>query len=75
MTIGIDPITLEVVGYHTSLQPGSRVQDALDVGGQAWMLNKWSHLEERPPRTDIYVLDPHTLEIANSFNLPRPYPQ
>ena len=74
-TAAIDPITLEVVGYHTSLQPGSRVQDALDVGGQAWMLNKWSHLEERPPRTDIYVLDPHTLEIVNRFNLPRPYPQ
>lgn len=74
MTVAIDPNTLEVVGYHTSLQPGSKVEDALDVGGQAWMLNLWSHLKERPPRTDVYVLDPHTMEIVNSFNLPRPYP-
>lgn len=74
MTVAIDPNTLEVVGYHTSLQPGSKVEDALDVGGQAWMLNLWSHLKERPPRTDVYVLDPHTMEVVNSFNLPRPYP-
>ena len=74
MTVAIDPVTLEVVGYHAGLQPGSRIYDALDVGGQAWMLNKWSHMKERPPRTDIYVLDPHTLEIVHSFNLPHPYP-
>ena len=74
MTVAIDPNTLEVVGYHTSLQPGSKVEDALNVGGQAWMLNLWSHLKERPPRTDVYVLNPHTMEIVNSFNLPRPYP-
>lgn len=74
MATAIDPISLEITGYHTDLQPGSRVKDALDVGGQAWMLNLWSHLKERPPRTDVYVLDPHTQEIVNSFNLPRPYP-
>ena len=74
MVAAIGPITLEVVGYNTSLQPGSRIEDALEVGGQAWMLNKWSHIEERPRRTDVYVLDPHTMEIVDSFNLPRPYP-
>ena len=74
MAAAIDPITLEVLGYHTGLQPGSRIYDALDVAGQAWMLNKWSHLKERPPRTDVYVLDPHTMAIVNSFNLPHPYP-
>lgn len=70
----IDTSTLEITGYHTGLQPGSRVKDALDVDGQAWMLNLWSHLKERPPRTDVYVMDSHTQEIVNSFNLPQPYP-
>ena len=70
----IDPDTLTVYDYKAELAPGSRVLDAVEVDGTAWLLNSFSHIPERPPRTDIYVMDPMTLEIVDSFNLLEPYP-
>ena len=70
----LDPQTLEVVDYKAELPPGSRIVDVIEVDGMAWLLNMWSHIPERPPRADIYVMDPRTLEIVDSFNLSRPHP-
>lgn len=70
----IDPDTLAVHDYKAELPPGSRILDVVEVNGMAWLLNSFSHIAERPPRTDIYVMDPVTLEIVDSFNLPKPYP-
>ena len=70
----LDPQTLEISGYNTGLAPGSRILDAIEVDGLAWLLNSWSHIPERPPRTDVYVMDPRTLEVVDSFNLSHPYP-
>ena len=70
----IDPDTLTVHNYKAEFAPGSKILDVVEVDGMAWLLNSWSHIPERPPRTDIYVIDPVTLEIVDSFNLPKPYP-
>ncbi len=70
----IDPDTLTVDDYKAEFAPGSKILDAVEVDGMAWLLNSFSHIPERPPRTDIYVMDPVTLEIVDSFNLPKPYP-
>ena len=71
----IDPETLTVKGYLTSLEPGSRISDAVEVDGKAWLFNELSHVVERPPRTDVYVMDPQSLEIVDSFNLENPFPK
>ena len=70
----IDPETLTVRGYLTGLEPGFRARSALEVDGKAWLFNHLSHLEERLPRTDVYVMDPHSMEIVGGFNLERPFP-
>ena len=70
----IDSDTLTVHDYKAEFAPGSKILDAVEVDGMAWLLNSWSHIPEHPPRTDIYVMDPVTLEIVDSFNLPKPYP-
>ena len=70
----IDPDTLTVDDYKAEFAPGSRILDAVEIDGMAWLLNSFSHIPERPPRTDIYVIDPVTLEIVDSFNLTQPYP-
>ena len=66
----IDQDTLTVDDYKVEFAPGSRIYDAVEVGGMAWLLNLRSHLPERPPRADVYVMDPATLEVVDSFNLP-----
>lgn len=70
----IDPDTLTVDDYKAEFAPGSKILDAVEVDGMAWLLNSFSHIPERPSRTDIYVIDPVTLDIVDSFNLPKPYP-
>ena len=70
----IDPETLTVRGYLRGLEPGFRALSALEVDGKAWLFNHLSHLEERPPRTDVYVMDPHSMEIVGGCNLDRPFP-
>ena len=70
----IDPQTLTFRGYQTGLEPGLRVLSALEVDGQAWLFNELSHLEEHPDRTDVYVMDPQTLQIVDTFNLNHPFP-
>ena len=70
----IDADTMTVHDYKAEFAPGSKILDAVEVDGMAWLLNSWSHIPERPPRTDIYVMDPVTIEIVDSFNLPKPYP-
>ena len=70
----IDSKTLTIRGYLTGLQPGFRVFSALEVDGKAWLFNHLSHLQERPPRTDVYVMDPNSIEIVDRFNLSRPFP-
>ena len=70
----IDPETLTMRGYLTGLEPGLRVLNVLEVDGVAWLFNIFSHLEERPPRTDVYVMDPETVEIVDQFNLEHPFP-
>ena len=70
----IDPETLTLRGYQTGFEPGLRVLSVLEVGGKAWLFNELSHLEERPARTDIYVMDPQTMEIVDRFNLENPFP-
>jgi len=47
----------------------------LEVDGMAWLFNRFSHLEERPPRTDVYVMDPRSVAIVEQFNLERPFPK
>ncbi len=61
-------------GYLTGLEPGLRVLNVLDVDGMAWLFNIFSHLEERPPRADVYVMDPEAGEIVDQFNLEHPFP-
>ena len=56
------------------LQPESKVFSALEADGHAWLFNQLSHMEERPPRTGIYVMDPHTIEVVDTFNLNHPFP-
>ena len=70
----IDPKTLTFRGYLTGFEPGMRVLSVLEVGGKAWLFNELSHLEERPARTDVYVMDPQTMEIVDRFNLENPFP-
>ena len=70
----IDPETLKFRGYQTDFPPGLRVRSVVEVGGKAWIMNSLSHIEERPPRTDIYMMDPNTLEIVDRFNLEHPFP-
>ena len=71
----IDPETLTIRGYLTGLEPGLRVLNVLEVDGMAWLFNRFSHLEERPPRTDVYVMDPRSVEIVDQFNLGQPFPK
>ncbi len=71
----IDPKTLTTRGYLTGLEPGLRVLNVLEVDGMAWLFNIFSHLEERPPRTDVYVMDPRSVEIVDQFNLEQPFPK
>ena len=70
----IDAETLTFRGFQTGFRPGIRVLSALEVDGKAWLFNELSHLAERLPSTDVYVMDPLTLEIVDSFNLGRPFP-
>ncbi len=70
----IDPETLAFRGYLTGLEPGLRVLSVLEVNGKVWLFNELSHIEERPARTDVYVMDPQTLQIVDSFNLDHPFP-
>ena len=71
----IDPDTLTVQDYKPELPPGSEILDVVEVNGMAWLLNSLSHIPEHPPRTDIYVMDPGTLEVVDRFNLPTPFPK
>ena len=71
----IAPITLTLQDYKAELPPGSRALDVVEVNGMAWLLNIFSHVSERPPRRDIYVMNPNTLEVVDSFNLPSPFPK
>ena len=71
----IDAESLTVRGYQNIPDPGLRVYSAVDVNGNAWIFNRLSHLAERPPRADVYVMDPRTLEIVDSFNLEQPFPK
>lgn len=50
------------------------MKDIVSVNGQAWLLNNWSRIDEKLPREDVYVLDPHTLQVTSQLNLPQPYP-
>ena len=70
----IDPQTLEIEGFQRSFPPGLRVRSVVEVDDRAWIMNSLSHIDERPPRTDIYVMDPHTLEIVDRFNLENAFP-
>lgn len=74
MVVAIHPETLEILGFHTDLSPGVDVKDIVSVNGQAWLLNNWSRIDEKLPREDVYILDPHTLQITGQLNLPQPYP-
>ena len=74
MIASVDIESLEIRKYNTSFPPGSKIIDAVEVDGMAWLLNSWSHIPEKPPRIDIYVMDPKTLEVVDSFNLSHPYP-
>ena len=71
----IDADTLTVQDYKAELPPGSRVLDVVEVNGMAWLLNTFSHISEGLPRADIYVMNPNTLEIMDSFNLPSLFPK
>ena len=70
----IDPETLTVDEYKAEFPPGATIMDAVEVDGAAWLLNSFSHIVERPPRVDVYVINPHTLAVLDSFNLDKPYP-
>ena len=70
----IDPETLTVDEYKAEFPPGATIMDAVEVDGEAWLLNSFSHIVERPPRADVYVMNPHTLAVLDSFNLDKPYP-
>ncbi len=71
----IDPETLTFRGYLNSLEPGSRISDAVEVDGKAWLFNELSHIVARRPRMDVYVMDPQSLEIVDGFNLENPFPK
>ena len=71
----IDAESLTVRGYRNIPEPGLRVFSAVDVNGDAWIFNRLSHIAERPSRVDVYVMDPRTLEIVDSFNLGQPFPE
>ena len=71
----IDAESLTVRGYRNIPEPGLRVFSAVDVNGDAWIFNRLSHIAERPSRVDVYVMDPRTLDIVDSFNLGQPFPQ
>ena len=71
----IDPATLEFRGFLADLEPGLRVESIIEVDGKAWLLNGLSHMEERPERTDVYVMDVQALEVVDRFNLDHPFPQ
>ena len=71
----IDPRTLTIRGYLNGLEPGLRISDAVEVDGKAWVFNELSHIKERPPRVDVYVVDPRTLKIVDRFNLDNPFPK
>ena len=71
----IDAESFTVRGYRDIPEPGLRVYSAVDVNGNAWIFNRLSHVAERPPRVDVYVMDPRTLEIVDSFNLEQPFPK
>ena len=71
----LDPQTLEFRGYLTGFEPGLRIKSVQEVDGKAWLFNELSHLEERPPRVDVYVVDPATLRVVDRFNLERPFPR
>ena len=70
-----DAESLTVRGYRNIPEPGLRVFSAVDVNGDAWIFNRLSHIAERPSRVDVYVMDPRTLEIVDSFNLGQPFPE
>ena len=70
----IDPETLTLRGYLTGFKPGLRILSVLEVDRRAWLFNELSHLEERPPRTDVYVVDLNNLEVSDRFNLENPFP-
>ena len=70
----IDPVALEFRDWLTGLEPGLRVFDILEVDGKAWLFNELSHLEELATRTDVYVIDPSSVEIVGRFNLEHPFP-
>ena len=71
----IDAESLTVRGYRNIPEPGLRVFSAVDVNGDAWIFNRLSHTAERAPRVDVYVMDPRTLDIVDSFNLEQPFPE
>lgn len=71
----IDPESLTVRGYLNIPEPGLLVYSAVDVNGDAWIFNRLSHIAERPSRIDVYVMDPRTLDIVDSFNLGQPFPE
>ena len=70
----IDPVTLSFREFQADFEPGIRVLSVLEVDGMAWLFNELSHVQEAPDRTDVYVLDPHTLRIDDRFNLDHPFP-
>lgn len=70
----IYPVTLSFGGFQTDFEPEVRVLSVLEVDGKAWLFNELSHVQERPDRTDVYVLDPHTLRIVDAFNLEHLFP-
>ena len=61
-------------GFKTAFEPEMRVLSVLEVDGKAWLFNELSHVQERPDRTDVDVLDPHTVRIVDAFNLESPFP-
>ena len=48
--------------------------DVLDIGGEAWLFNELSHIEEHAHRTDVYVIHPSEAKILDQFNLTHPFP-
>ena len=71
----IDPDTITVRRNQPVLEPVSLISDAVEVDGKAWAFNELSHIKERPPRVDVYVMDPRTLDIVDRFNLENPFPK
>ena len=69
----IDPWEMQIRGY-VELPPGSRVNDMQHVDGLTWLFNSYSHVTAGPERVDVHVLDPVSVEVVDSFNLPKAYP-